>query len=200
MARENRSENPEAAPERERKKTSFKGEEIILEIDPRLSVPSGTHPTTTLCMEMIENYLAEGDTLLDVGTGSGILMITAAKLGAEKVSGIDRNRIAVELARKNLFLNNIEERKFKVVEGNLLEGIEECYDLVVVNILPEVILALLEDIRRVLTETGILICSGMLEGNTHRVTKKMGEAGFEILETLTRNKWVSIAGRQGPGS
>jgi len=147
---------------------------------------------------MIEKYLKPGDSFLDVGTGSGILMIAAAKLGAEKLFGIDNNEVAVEIAQKNLWLNNIETHRFKVKTGNLVEGVEERFDLVVANILMEVIVVLLDDIQRVLAESGIFICSGMIEGNTHLVVKKMKALGLEIIETLTKDKWVSIAGRPNP--
>ena len=169
---------------------------ISFEIDPGIAFGSGTHPTTSLCMDMIERYLNRGDTVLDVGTGSGILLIAAAKMGAGKVLGIDKSSAAVEIARKNLILNQIEERRYKVRTGTLLNGIEEQFDLVVANILMEIIVLLLDDVQKNLKKAGTFICSGMLEGNTHRVVTKMEALGFEILETRTKEKWVSIAGRQ----
>jgi ribosomal protein L11 methyltransferase len=172
--------------------------EIIIEIDPGMAFGTGTHPTTSLCIHMIEKYLKPGDSFLDVGTGSGILMIAAAKLGAEKLFGIDKSDGAVEITQKNLWLNNIETHRFKVKTGNLVEGVEERFDLVVANILMEVIVVLLDDIQRVLAESGIFICSGMIEGNTHLVVGKMKALGLEIIETLTKDKWVSIAGRPNP--
>ena len=179
-----------------RLKYFLKKSEISFEIDPGIAFGTGTHPTTSLCMDMIERYLNRGDTVLDVGTGSGILMIAAAKMGAGMVHGIDKSNAAVEIARKNLILNQIEEKRYKVRSGTLLNGIEEQFDLVVANILMEIIVLLLDDVQKNLKKAGIFICSGMLEGNTHRVVTKMGAQGFEILETRTKEKWVSIAGRQ----
>lgn len=170
--------------------------EISFEIDPGIAFGTGTHPTTTLCMDMIERYLNRGDRVLDVGTGSGILMIAAVKMGAGMVHGIDKSSAAVEITRKNLILNQIEEKRYKVRTGTLLNGIEEQFDLIVANILMEVIVLLLDDVQKNLKKTGTFICSGMLEGNTHRVLNKMEAQGFEILETRTKERWVSIAGRR----
>jgi len=169
---------------------------ISFVIDPGIAFGSGTHPTTSLCLDMIERYLNRGDAVLDVGTGSGILLIAAAKMGAAMVHGIDKNSAAVEIARKNLILNKIDEKRYKVRTGTLLNGIEEQFDLVVANLLTEIIVLLLDDVQKNLKKAGTFICSGMLEGNTHRVLNKMEAQGFEILETRTKEKWVSMAGRQ----
>lgn len=179
-----------------RLKYFLKKSEISFEIDPGIAFGTGTHPTTSLCMDMIERYLNRGDRVLDVGTGSGILMIAAAKMGARMVHGIDKSSAAVDIARKNLILNQIEEKRYRVRTGTLLNGIEEQFDLIVANILMEIIVLLLDDVRKNLKKTGIFICSGMLEGNTHRVLNKMEAQGFEILETRTQERWVSIAGRR----
>lgn len=174
----------------------LKKSEISFEIDPGIAFGTGTHPTTSLCMDMIERYLNRGDRVLDVGTGSGILMIAAAKMGARMVHGIDKSSAAVDIARKNLILNQIGKKRYRVRTGTLLNGIEEQFDLIVANILMEIIVLLLDDVRKNLKKTGIFICSGMLEGNTHRVLNKMEAQGFEILETRTQERWVSIAGRR----
>jgi len=179
-----------------RLKYFLKKSEISFEIDPGIAFGTGTHPTTSLCMDMIERYLNRGDRVLDVGTGSGILMIAAAKMGARMVHGIDKSSAAVDIARKNLILNQIEEKRYRVRTGTLLNGIEEQFDLIVANILMEIIVLLLDDVRKNLKKTGIFICSGMLEGNTHRVLNKMEAQGFEILETRTQERWISIAGRR----
>ena len=175
-------------------KYSVLSDGIVLETDAGSAFGSGDHPTTSLCMDMTEHFLKKGDRILDVGTGSGILMIAAAKLGAGKVLGIDKNETAVDIARKNLRLNKIDEQRFKVRTGNLVDGVKEQFELVLANILAEVIVTLLDNIQRILRKNGIFICSGMIEGNTHRVVAKMKTLGFEIIETRTKKKWVSIAG------
>ena len=144
---------------------------------------------------MMETYLKAGDTFLDLGTGSGILMIVAAKLGAGMVCGVDKDSIAVEIAQKNLMLNKIDRNFFSVCTGNLVEGIEKKYDFVAANILTHVILDLLDDIQRVIKEKGVFVCSGILEENKNLVVTKMKDIGFEILGSASKEQWVAITGR-----
>ncbi len=173
-----------------------KEDELVIKLDSGAAFGTGTHPTTALCINMIENYLKKGDVFLDVGTGTGILMIAASKLGAEKVFGIDKDQIAVEIARRNLQLNKIREERFGVRVGNLLDGVRKQFDMVAANILTEVIAKLLDDMGKVIKKSGIFICSGMIERNTHRVVAKMKLMGFEIVETRTKESWVSIAAKK----
>ncbi|UCG05971.1 MAG: 50S ribosomal protein L11 methyltransferase [Desulfobacterales bacterium] len=172
-----------------------KPDDIVVELDPGMAFGTGTHPTTALCIEMMETYFKDGDTFLDVGTGSGILMIAAAKLGAGAVCGVDRDEIAVKIAIKNLMLNKIDRNYFSVHTGNLLEGIERKYDFIAANILTHVILDLLDDIKQVIKKKGIFVCSGILEDNADLVAAKMKKIGFDILESRTREQWVAICGR-----
>jgi ribosomal protein L11 methyltransferase len=170
-------------------------DDIVIELDPGMAFGTGTHPTTVLCLEMMETYFRDGDTFLDLGTGSGILMIAAAKLGAVMVCGVDKDDIAVEIAKKNLMLNKIDRKFFSLYTGNLVEGIEKKYDFVAANILTHVILGLLDDIQPVINEKGVFVCSGILEENKDLVVAKMKDIGFEILESATKDQWVAICGR-----
>jgi ribosomal protein L11 methyltransferase len=145
---------------------------------------------------MIEDYLKKGDLLLDVGTGTGILMIAAAKLGAAKVFGIDKDELALEIARHNLLQNEIDEGRFQLSVGNLLVGVRKRFHIVVANILTEVLVTLSDALREVMEDSGLFICSGMIEGNTHKVAKNLQRHGFEIVETRTRACWVAMAARQ----
>jgi ribosomal protein L11 methyltransferase len=156
---------------------------------------TGTHPTTALCIRLIEAYLHKGDSVLDVGTGSGILMLAAARLGAGFVCGLDKNEMAVKIAETNLRLNGIAPQKFSVIEGNLVDGIKERYDLVVANILTQVIYNLLQDIEKNLNDKAIFICSGILEKNENLVIARMKTIGFDILDLCVKDQWVAIAGR-----
>ena len=97
--------------------------DIVLELDPGMAFGTGTHPTTALCIGLIEDYLHLGDSFLDIGTGSGILMLAAARLGAGFVCGLDKNEMAVKIAAKNLRLNGIAPQRFSVKMGNLVAGI-----------------------------------------------------------------------------
>jgi ribosomal protein L11 methyltransferase len=170
-------------------------DDIVIELDPGMAFGTGTHPTTALCIRMIEKYLSTGDSFLDVGTGSGILMIAAAKLGAGRLCGIDKDEVAVEVAAQNLQLNNINPKIFRLTTGNLVAEINESFSFVAANIFSHVILELLQDISRVLTDDGILVCSGIIEENKQTVISAMENIGFEIVETAVKEEWVAIVGR-----
>ena len=169
--------------------------DIILELDPGMAFGTGSHPTTHLCLELIEKYLQQKDVCLDVGAGSGILMIAAAKLGAARVVGVDKDPMTVEVAEKNLRLNNIHPTRYCLSAGSYVQGIQETFHLISANILTEVIVSLLEDVPRVLATNGIFICSGIIQKNSHRVENKLFGLGFKILENRQKEEWVSIAAR-----
>jgi ribosomal protein L11 methyltransferase len=169
--------------------------ELVIELDPGMAFGTGTHPTTTMCVAMIEKYLNRGDSFLDVGTGSGILLIAAAKLGADKICGVDSDLTAVEIAAGNLKLNGFKSQRISVICGDLVAEIREKYDVVVSNILSHVILDLLKDIGRVLKSDGVFICSGIVDKNEKQVVAAMRENGFEILEINSKDEWIGIAGR-----
>jgi len=172
-------------------------DEIIIEIDPGMAFGTGTHPTTCMCITMIEKYLNTGDSFLDVGTGSGILMIAAAKLGAARVWGTDNDEIAVDIAWKNLMQNRIAKATFNVITGNFMEKVSARFDVVAANMTSKSILILLEDIKKVLVKKGIFICSGLGEGDKNNVINKMKNLGFEVIDIISKKNWVSIACRSG---
>ncbi len=171
---------------------SARPDEIVLEIDPGMAFGTGAHPTTSLCIRMIETFLQPGQSFLDVGTGSGILMIAAAKLGAGSLFGVDVDEVAVDVARDNLQLNCIDPDIFQVVSGNLLDVVTKKFDLVTANILSEVIVLLLDDIKKVMKNKGIFICSGIIEKNRDKILKKLDKVGFDIRRIETRESWVAI--------
>lgn len=170
-------------------------EETVIEIDPGMAFGTGTHPTTRLCIILIERYLKPGQSLLDIGTGTGILLIAAAKLGAEKGLGIDNDEVAVDIGMKNLHLNSLVPEKFKIKSGDLTENVEGIYDVVVANILSEVIIFLLSSVNKVLKSNGLFICSGISVTNQNKVVEKMKEKGFEITEVCVKDEWAAIVGR-----
>jgi ribosomal protein L11 methyltransferase len=170
-------------------------DEIVLEIDPGMAFGTGTHPTTCMCIRMIEKYLKRNSTFLDIGTGSGILMIAAAKLGAIKVWGTDNDNVAVDIASKNLIQNKISESSFNILDADLVDQITEPFDLVAANLTTKTILILLENVKRVLAQNGILVCSGILETDKDEVLKKMQDLDFEHVDILTQDEWISIACR-----
>ncbi|MBU0699583.1 MAG: 50S ribosomal protein L11 methyltransferase [Proteobacteria bacterium] len=169
--------------------------ETVLEIDPGMAFGTGTHPTTAMCIEMIETYLKRGDSFLDVGTGSGILMVAAAKLGAAQVRGVDNDDEAVKIARQNMLQNRIETKTFKVTAGNLVNGIDEPFNLVAANISSAAVINLLDGVGGVLAENGMFICSGIVAESKSAIVAKMETLGFDVIETRTKEGWVAIAAR-----
>jgi ribosomal protein L11 methyltransferase len=172
------------------------GEQII-EIDPGMAFGTGTHPTTALCVRLLEKYLQAGRSVLDVGTGSGILLITAAMLGAGPMTGIDLDPMAVDVARKNLQQNRVAPAAFELICGHLAENIVRTYDVVVANILAEVIIELLDQGVPVAHPGGLFICSGIIEAYHARVAAKMAVCGFDIVDTQKDGDWVALVGRRG---
>jgi len=170
-----------------------KPDEIVLEIDPGMAFGSGTHPTTALCIGLMENYVSTGCRFLDVGTGSGILMIAAAKLGAGKLVGIDNDELAVGIAIANLKQNQIDSSCFHVCIGNMVDGVEGAFDLIVANILSGPILSLLDTIEPYMAANGVLICSGIYQDNQTAVAQKMQSRGLRLIESRDKDDWVAMA-------
>ncbi len=168
--------------------------EIIIELDPGMAFGTGTHPTTRLCVGLLETFVEDGKSLLDVGTGSGILMAAAYKLGASKVWGIDIDPVAVDVSTENLVRNEVPAGDMQVLAGDLVRDVHGRFDLVAANILSEVILLLLDQIPAVLKPGGIFICSGIIEENAPGVLEKMRAMGFEIISVKTLDGWTAISG------
>src|SRR5439155_7710716 len=145
-----------------------KDNEVVLELDPGMAFGTGLHPTTRLCLEQIEQYTRAGMRVLDVGTGSGILALGAAKLGAASVYCIDNSSVAVESAAANAAVNNLSD-KITVVQGVLDEAeaarMAGQYDLVLVNIIAHVIGGMAAQLGRVLAPGGWLIATGIIEAH-----------------------------------
>ncbi len=167
--------------------------EIVLEIDPGMAFGTGTHPTTSMCISLIEKYIKKGDLFLDVGSGSGILMLAAEKLGAGHVRGLDNDRIAVDITRQNMVKNQVAETKFQIEHGTIKNIRNLKFDLIVSNILANVIIAMLHDLKNLLAENGILVCSGFVEKNRQDVLNKMEAAGLKTKEVISKDNWVAIA-------
>jgi ribosomal protein L11 methyltransferase len=170
----------------------------IIEIDPGMAFGTGTHPTTALCVRLLEAHLSAGQTVLDVGTGSGILLVAAAKLGAGHLTGTDLDPMAVEVARKNLLQNQVSQSVFDLACGHLAENIGRTFDVVVANILADVIIDLLDQGVPVTRPGGLFICSGIIEAYHVRVAAKMAGCGFDIIDVLKEGDWVALAGRCEP--
>jgi ribosomal protein L11 methyltransferase len=171
------------------------GDEIVIEIDPGMAFGTGTHPTTSMCIQLVDTHLKTGDAFLDVGTGSGILMVTAARLGAAYGRGIDNDLVAVEIARANLALNSADPGLFQVTTGDLVRDVRGPFNFVTANILSEVILDLLAPLKGVLAPGARVVFSGIITANAPAVAKKMRALGYRVDEQITQEEWVAIAGR-----
>jgi len=171
-------------------------EDVVLEIDPGMAFGTGTHPTSALCLELIEEHIRKGDRFLDVGTGSGILLVAAAKLGAAGGLGIDNDPVAVEVANRNLAVNHIDGNWFQAIQGDLTNTIDARFDIVAANILTPVILQLLESMNRILPPGGMVIVSGITEENRSRVIERISMISMNLINVRERDGWVAIAARR----
>ena len=168
-------------------------EDIILELDPGMAFGTGTHQTTSLCLEAIEEIVKPGMRVFDLGTGSGILAIAAAKLGAN-VEAIDLDAVAVKVALENVEINQITDR-VSVKRGDLGSVLKGQADLVVANIIADVILILLPDLQRILKTDGEFLASGIIEHRSADVEAGMREIGLEIIEKKESSGWVLLRAR-----
>lgn len=169
-------------------------DDILIEIDPGMAFGCGTHETTSMCIEHLQTYVKPGNHMIDVGCGSGILSIVAAKLGAGRVEAIDLDKAAVKVTLENVELNQIGD-VVTVLHGDLLEKTTEKADIVVANIMADIIIVLVDDILRILKKGGIFITSGIIQDRLDDVKSKIEGSGFKILEVTKNGEWVAIAAR-----
>jgi ribosomal protein L11 methyltransferase len=172
-------------------------EDIVIEIDPGMAFGTGTHATTRMCLVMLERYLQKGMTLLDVGTGSGILMTAAFKLGAGLVCGVDNDPVAVETARANLALNRVDCQRAQILCADLVDGVNGPFDLVCANIVAEVVADLIPNLRNVLSPGGRFVCSGILDVRSSLVEERLRRYGFTVLDRLAEEEWVCLTAALG---
>nr|WP_295969489.1 50S ribosomal protein L11 methyltransferase [uncultured Bacillus sp.] len=175
--------------------TPVNSDELIIELDPGMAFGTGTHPTTVMCIQALERTVKQGDTVIDVGTGSGVLSITAAMLGAEKVQALDLDEVAVQSARLNIKLNKVHS-VVTVSQNNLLEGIETKAEVVVANILAEVILRFTDDVANTVKKGGYFISSGIIKPKKDQVKDAIEKAGFDIVEILQMEDWVAFIAKR----
>lgn len=172
-----------------------KEDEIIIDMDPGMAFGTGTHETTRMCIEALEKYVTNEKTVFDIGTGSGILAITAAKLGAGEVIGVDLDPVAVDSARQNVELNKVHSN-IKILEGNLMEVVDGKADIVVANIIADVIIFLAEDVKKFIKDNGYFIASGIIRERSQDVVNKLTECGFKVEEVNTLGEWVCIVAKR----
>lgn len=167
-----------------------KDNEIVIHIDPAMAFGTGTHETTALCIELLEKY-ARGDSLLDLGCGSGILMLIAKKLGYKKVVGIDIDENCLEVVKDNFLKNDISSG-YKVYIGDIKKYSFEKFSVIVSNILVDVLEKILPNIIQSMTDSTYVIFSGILQEKRDSFISYANEYGLELVDEKIKNKWIGL--------
>jgi len=185
--------------------------EIVIRLEPGMAFGTGLHPTTRLCLRALEDHCAPGSDLLDVGTGSGVLAIAAAKLGARSVMAIDADGAAVPIARENVALNGVggqvtvrhgtlpggDDVPVSFLAGDGLELLDSgSFDLILINILSHVIISLAPALSARLAPHGTVIAAGLIDTQELLVTQSFEAAGLHVVERAQEKDWVSLVARR----
>ena len=168
-------------------------------LNPGLTFGTGSHASTQLCLEGVEAHTREGDRVLDLGCGSGILSIAALVLGAERASAVDIDPKAVDVAYENAALNGIGRERYTVRAGDVLtdralaaELAQERYQLVLANIVADVIIPLAPQVLGLLAEGGVFLCSGIIDSRAHEVEEALARSGLRVTQKRERNGWAAL--------
>lgn len=185
------------------KLTDVKENDLVIEIDPGTSFGTGAHETTKLCILGLKKHMKMGDNVLDVGCGSGILSIVAAKLGANEIVSTDIDPIAVDAAYENADVNHITSDQLTVLSGDIITDTNlqhnigyERYDIVVANILADIIIPLSGEIGKLLKKDGIFISSGIINTKREQVKEAILKNNFTILEINEMGDWVAFVAKK----
>jgi len=170
-------------------------EQMVIELDPGMAFGTGTHPSTVMCIQALEKSVKGNENVIDVGCGTGVLSIAAAKLGAKSVLALDLDEVAIESAHINIGINNVAN-VIEVKRNNLLDEINYDADIVVANILAEVIIELTNDVARVLKRNGIFIASGIIQAKADLVKESLEKVGMQVIETITNEDWVALIAKK----
>ena len=163
--------------------------ELVISIDPGAAFGTGVHPTTKLCVRALEKYMATGDKVADIGTGTGILAITASMLGANDVVAIDNDGVAVKTAIENAEINNVTNCTFS---ENEIYAIKDEFDFVTANILHNVLAEIMGELKRILKPQGKVVLSGILNTKQDVVLDAIKQHDLEIVELTEEEQWVAI--------
>jgi len=175
--------------------TPVSTDELIIELDPGMAFGTGTHPTTVMCLQALEKVVKQGDSVVDVGTGSGVLSVGAALLGASQVHALDLDLVAVNAAKENVELNKVDH-VVEVFHGNLLDTVKEPADVVVANILAEIIMTFTDDAFSIVKPGGYFVTSGIIGAKKEDVKNALITSGFDIEEVLMMEDWVAIIAKR----
>lgn len=174
-----------------------KTDELVVELDPGMAFGTGTHETTMICLELLEEYVKKGCTVIDVGCGSGILSIAAAKLGAAKVIAIDKDEVAVRVAKENIHRNKLDS-VIEVYKGNKLQNMDIKGDIVVANIIADVVIDLSKEVPLYLKEKGIFLASGIIKDRKLSVKEALEKDGFDLVREIEKGEWIALISTLAP--
>ena len=164
----------------------------VLKIDPGAAFGSGTHETTRLCLEALDEYVKDGDTVLDIGCGSGILSIAALLLGADRAWGVDIDAAAVKTARENGEINGFCSPRLTYLQGDLAGAAGGSFDIITANIVADVIIRLLPQLRGYMADGAIALLSGIISERSGEVERHIAENGFHVVRKSDSNGWACI--------
>lgn len=164
----------------------------ILKIDPGAAFGTGTHSTTKLCLGAIEKYIGNNKTVLDIGTGSGILSIASLLLGAKSAFGVDIDALAVKTAIENGAKNGFFAPEYQMVTGDLADKVEGKYDVCIANIVADIIIKLCDNVADYIVPNGLFITSGIIDTRADEVIAKLEKTGFKIIEKMEEKGWYCI--------
>jgi len=170
---------------------SASSNELVIELDPGMAFGTGTHETTVMCIKELENSILPEFAVIDIGCGSGILSIAAAKLGASEVQAIDLDEVAVKVSKKNIELNELTD-VIDVKHGDLLNNAEGKADVIVANIMADIIMRLSDDVKQFLKTDGIFIASGIIAKKVMDVIEVFAKNDLVIVRTEKMGEWATI--------
>ena len=165
-------------------------EDLVIDMDPGMAFGTGNHETTRLCLQMIEQTY-RGGRALDIGTGSGILAIALAKLGARDVTAVDLDPVAVSAARQNVDRNGLSEQ-VAVLQGDLAQDVSGSFSFVSANILADVVISLAEPLKPMLEEGANIVLSGIIKERRQDVLAAFDQAGYRYLDAREEGEWVAL--------
>jgi ribosomal protein L11 methyltransferase len=171
-------------------------DDIVIELDPGSAFGTGTHPTTAMCLRELETLVKGGMRIFDVGTGSGVLSIAAAKLGATDVTAMDYDKVAVDVAAENIRQNGVED-VVKTGVSDILKSFDGKADLIVANIIADIIIMLFDELDEHLAEGGRLLASGIISERLADVTEACLAHGFVVDKVTEEKGWVAMTISRG---
>jgi ribosomal protein L11 methyltransferase len=169
-------------------------DDIVVELDPGMAFGTGTHETTMMCIQNLEKYVKNTSTVFDIGCGSGILSIVAAKLGAKEVIGVDLDEVAVKASKQNVLDNGVDGT-VTIKHGNLMDVINGQCDIVVANIIADVIIYLSDFIKDFMKENSVFIASGIILEKVDEVVHALEKNEMEIVEVRRQGEWAAIVSK-----